>query len=668
MNVESVKHNLQQLLASVRQRFSGYEERPQQIEMIRAILNGIYSQRHVMVEAGTGTGKSLAYLVALLAVILSEKAKKRIVISTHTINLQEQLLKKDIPAVLKAIGKDGEFSAALAKGRGNYLCLRRFFEVLRSTEGVFHSAEEVLNFHELRAQIYNGREVLCGDKAELKLRVLPGVWSEVNCSQDTCLESNCPQYFDCYFRKARSSLEKADIIVSNHALFLTDLAIRRSSENEEGILPPYDFVVLDEAHHVEDVAADAFSVRIEQQSLQRLVSWAQRAGTSLTVRTAASDGEVVARQIVTCCQHCYHAISTLQQGFGALLPANCTTMRLRAEDLERLDNPLRNPLAELVHWFKKLESTEDLPDEVMAEITKVRQRLQAAADDIDFFVEGKGREHVYWLERRGAEIEAVAAPLNVAEVLGTSLFDKSVPVVLTSATLAVPTMSFMAKRLGVGSYYHKIIHSPFDYQRNARLVVPQNAIEPDYSDIGRYERYCADLLVELRKKIRGGIFALFTSYSLLAAVAELVEDELIDLGSMVLKQGDLPRHELIQEFKQQGTAVLLGTASFWEGVDVVGDALRCVFITKLPFAVPDHPLTEARMERLRQRGENPFMSYLLPQAVLQFKQGFGRLIRSTKDRGLVVVADRRILTKSYGRTFLASLPPIPVIDEIVDID
>ena len=664
MNVKQVKENLDHYLELIKLAFPNYEERPEQYQMIRTILNGLYQDKHMLIEAGTGTGKSLAYILALLAVMKASDTKKRAIISTYTINLQQQLVEKDLPLLQQIL--DTDFRVAIAKGRGNYICQMRFMNVLSSLVGVFTSAEEALNFRDLLAEVYDGRKITIGDKAELKTAVLPSVWQEINSSQETCLEDNCPHDFNCIFRKARRELQKADFIVSNHALFFVDLMLRGNTESEDGgVLPAYDFIVFDEAHHVEDAAASAFSIEIKAKSLNQPVAWLQNILKRETIRQALTDSGYDLASVATINQH-YFGQSAILLNQLKNLAEDQYAKRVFATELGAIKDTLAEPLSQLVDITKQMATRSELDDITALEIDKLSMNLKKVADEVDFVLNTRGEEYVYWVEGRQQEA-AYAVPLNIAAMMKERIFECGKPVICTSATLAVPDMKFFAQRLGVDQYVSQIIFSSFDYQKQASLIVPSAAIVPDFRNLTAYERYVADTILEARAKVNGGIFALFTSYKMLDSVFSMVEAQLFSEGHTILKQGEMSRNILLQRFKKDGQALLFGTASFWEGVDVVGDDLRCVIITKLPFPVPDDPIAEARMERIKESGGNAFRDYMLPQAVLSFKQGFGRLIRSKTDTGLVIVTDQRLVGKYYGNSFIQSLPAIPLFREIEDI-
>lgn len=656
MDVVAIKSRLEAFFATLNDHFPNYERRDAQSEMISLILNGFYKKRHVLVEAGTGTGKSLAYLLAVLA-LLATNEQKKIVISTHTINLQEQLLHKDIPLLQKLLRPFVGFQAALAKGRSNYLCKRRFLDLINDIGHGLENVAQVQEFAAIRPLLYAEGDFLIGDRADLPVNVSPELWSKFNATHDTCLERRCPLVRECFFRAAREVLQEADIVISNHALFFTDLAIRGSAENEEGILPPYDYVIFDEAHHVEDVACAALSLRIDGYYLKTLGGAFRSLLTKGTFKEHFVNEPELSQHVEGVMRVYFQNIEGFLQDIQTRSKGQTTLRIASANDLQ-ITNPFTDDLRAILSVCDQLALL-DLSDDEEALLEKAVSQWKRLRRDLDFVLSIEDEGYVYWIEstRQDTATSVLqAAPIEMAATLRETLFEHEVVAVLTSATLASPSLAFTSQRLGVDNYFSKVLNSPFDHQQNAAIYIPPGALEPNYQNNHAYENYLAKLIVETTSLVNGGSFVLFTAYQMLNNVYEQIAAELSWAGLTVLKQGDMPRHELLKQYAEEKDAVLFATSSFWEGVDVVGDALRCVIITKLPFAVPDHPVTEARMEALQASGHNPFMSYQLPQAIIRLKQGYGRLIRSQDDRGIVVIADPRVHTKRYGRMFLEALP------------
>ncbi|MGI6357665.1 MAG: ATP-dependent DNA helicase [Bacillota bacterium] len=656
MNVPKVKAALEQFRASLAERFPDYEPRPEQQKMVNQILNGLYAKRHVLVEAGTGTGKSLAYLLAILSALAAGEEHKA-VISTHTINLQEQLLNKDIPLLQEIFSGLVDFKVALAKGRNNYLCRRKLQDILASDEPAFESLADAQEFSRLKDLLFTDGTFLLGDRSELAVNVSSSLWSTLASSQDTCLERRCPLIKECFFRIAREALREADIVISNHALFFTDLALRGSADSDEGILPPYDLAILDEAHHIEDVASQALSVSVDGYRLKTAGGRLRALIAKGAIHEMLTNEPLLSQSLEATVKSYFDHIDVWLQRL-AVLTEGRSIVRLPLM-AGQLDNPLEDDLKEISQYLEHLQATPGLSDDEEAELEKAQIRWQALSRDIEFLLKHEHEDYVYWAESPLGDYTQgalKAVPIEMAGLLRETLFSRELVAVLTSATLATPSLRFMAERLGVDDYLGKVLSSPFDHQQNAAVYVPEGACEPNYQNNLLYEKYLGQLITEVCRLTQGGTFVLFTSYQMMNSLFDRVAPHLRLLNLELFRQGDLPRHELLNAYKSSDAGVLFGTSSFWEGVDVVGDGLRCVIITKLPFAVPDHPITEARMEALAQRGVNPFMHYQLPEAIIKLKQGYGRLIRSQSDRGAVVIADGRVFSKRYGKLFLEALP------------
>ncbi len=659
MDVIKIKQNIDKYLSKLKNHFPNYEERPEQYDMVRTILNGIYLNKHILVEAGTGTGKSLAYILATLALMQANDNNKKTVISTYTINLQKQLLEKDFPQLQSVLGID--LKVALAKGRRNYVCQNRVINILNNLQGIFDSAEDALNFREVLEEIYDGKKVSIADKAKIKTKISSNVWNEICSSHETCLDEACPFIGDCIFKKARRDLEKADYIISNHALFLTDLLLRGDTEEAEGgILPEYDYLIFDEAHHLEDSATSAFSIEIRKSVINKPVLWLRSMLNRVMVRNSFDQAGYSTNEITSLIQAFFSQSDQFIKSIEDLIGNDLTK---KINENNNIDNPLEPTLLELIKALEIAKEVEAADQICKIELNKVKLSLENLMEDISFVLKANSDDFTYWIEKR-IELTAYAAPLEVDTILNDKVFSKNKSSILTSATLAVPKMDFFAKRLGVNSYISKVINSSFDHKSQSKLIVPDYSVEPKYNEESNYEKLLVKMIKEARDEIDGGMFVLFTSYKMLREVEELLEET---MEEEIYVQGSMPRSMILEEFVSHGNAILLGTSSFWEGVDVVGDNLRCVLITKLPFPVPKDPLVEARMGRIKDRGGNSFRDYMLPQAVLQFKQGFGRLIRSKSDTGVVIVADKRIMSKSYGKMFIKALPPININTKISDI-
>lgn len=608
----------------------GYEVREQQIQMALMVERGLLHDRHVIAEAGTGTGKSYAYLIPL-SFVLGDDA--RIVVSTATIALQEQLLKKDIPFLEATLGVG--FRAELAKGKGNYLCLLRYREELQS-RGLFPEDDLV----ELLRDWVEQTET--GDRAELSFE--PGEsWGRV-CADDTCPGRKCQLNNDCFFAKARKRLQKAGVIICNHALFFTDLNLRDSSGGTASLLPEYRYLVFDEAQHIESIARRTMSTEVSNMRLQvHLNQLRKREGCHLDAlnKALAINGRF------------FEALSKENSSNNYPLPQNYEVTNLGQE--------LKRAVKDTVRMFDP-----DLASERENAIFKCLDRFN---QDLGEILDAADPEKVYWVEksehRRRKLITMHATPLDVSENLDRLLFysDEVSSAVLTSATLSVSgDFSFFRENVGCSRALEISVGSPFSYEDQCLLYLPQGL--PDPREPG-FHTGIAPFIEDILTQTEGRAFVLFTSYRGMNEVWGEIKDR---LPWQLLKQGDLPKNKLIERFKTDIHSVLFATASYWEGVDVPGEALSCVILVKLPFAVPDDPLTQAKIRSIKRSGGNPFYSHSLPQAVLRLRQGFGRLIRSRHDRGLVAILDPRVRTSGYGRYFLNDLPPCREITCLDDVE
>ena len=609
---------------------SGYEVREQQIQMALMVERGLLHDEHVIAEAGTGTGKSYAYLIPL-SFVLGDDA--RIVVSTATIALQEQLLKKDIPFLEEILGVG--YRAELAKGKGNYLCLLRYREELQS-RGLFPEDDLV---DRLREWVDHTKT---GDRAELPFE--PGESWGMVCADDTCPGRKCQLNNDCFFVKARKRLQRAGIIVCNHALFFTDLNLRDSSNGAAALLPEYRYLVLDEAQHIESIARHTMSTEVSNMRLHVILNQLRkRDGCHLDAlnKALAVNGKF------------FEALGRANNSNNYPLPQNY--------DIFDLGQELQRAVKDIVRMFDV-----DLVGERENAIFKCLARFN---QDLGEILEAADPEKVYWVEksefRRRKLITMHATPLNVSESLDRLLFynDDLSSAILTSATLSISgDFSFFRENVGCSRALEISVGSPFSYQDQCLLYLPQGL--PDPREPG-FHTGVAPFIEEILTQTEGRAFVLFTSYRGLNEVWDLLKGR---LPWKLLKQGDLPKNKLIEEFKADLHSVLFATASYWEGVDVPGEALSCVILVKLPFAVPDDPLTEAKIKSIERSGGNPFYNYSLPQAVLRLRQGFGRLIRSRDDRGIVAILDPRVRTKRYGRYFLDDIPSCREITSLDDVE
>ena len=636
----------------IEQFHEGYEYREGQIEMAEAIGRTFQEKKHLIVEAGTGTGKTLAYLIPAIAE--SIRTKKRIIISTGTKNLQEQLMEKDIPFLQKILPK--KFSASYMKGRSNYACIYRLHK--SDDQPMLDGVGDIDNFREV---VEWSRETKTGDRAELTY--LPenlSFWNRINAKSETCIGQKCPDFEPCFITRMRAGAESADIVIVNHHLFFADLNVRGHQFGK--VIPDYGAVIFDEAHLIEDIAADYFGFQISNFQIDEIV---RDAGLLPISDAVATTGIMRAASRVSGLAEQFWVRFKQSRDAEGRFPLLADAFSYRGTDGDDDLTPLGEAYHALDEALSRLETDIDVFSEKLPEADSVVRRIRQTRFDLGFIVKQADRNFVYWLERRGRGIFLQASPVDVSALLQEKLFDKVQTCILTSATLSTNgSFNFIRDRLGLKSGQTNTLVAPssFDYEKQSILYLPKAMPDPRAPE---FSQMAATEIVKILQVTRGHAFVLCTSNSSMAALFELVSSR---IGYPCFLQGSMSKTGLLDKFRETPNAVLFATSSFWQGVDVRGEQLSCVIIDKLPFAVPTDPIVAARSKFIDENGGKSFFDYSVPQAVISLKQGVGRLIRSTTDRGVIAILDPRLRTKGYGRDFLNSLPRMRITGDLADVD
>ena len=684
------------------QKLSNFERRESQLIMLEKVAEAFNDNRIALIEAGTGTGKTMAYLLPAIEWGLANG--KRVAVSTNTINLQQQLTEKDIPLLKDIFPKP--FRAELVKGRTNYVCLRKLNLAVNQP-----SLLELDDLQNELSQIYEwAQKTSDGSKSDLGIQPSERVWEAIQSESDTTLKSKCPYYDRCFFYNARRRAATADILIVNHHLLFADLAMRSQAEqsaSEVAVLPRYERIIFDEAHNLEDVASKYFGSSISYLGILRILNRLYRrkdgreVGLLMFVKNQVESAdfffpgdlaremlELIEEKMIPMTESLKATFTEFADSLLSWLKANASSnyeeIKLRITPKIRTLAEWKDLMSSTPSLIKQMHQLADYIYKVVEGLSKASgafsseslsmavdlraqaERLVAATNSVDMVLLRTDEETIRWIEARqgrtGPIIRFCTAPMDITPIMRHSLYETFPAIVMTSATLSVAkSFDFFSKRIGLSQEKRKleaILPSPFDYANQVIIGIPSDMAEPNTP---AYESKLAPILLQAIRASKGSAFVLFTSYALLNKMYDELKMHLEADGLTVLRQGDMSRHVLLNLFRENISSVLFGTDSFWEGVDVQGESLLHVIIPRLPFRVPSEPIIEARVEDIQQRGGNAFLEYTVPQAVIKFKQGFGRLIRTREDFGAITILDRRIISRVYGRIFLESLPDCQVV-------
>lgn len=629
------------------------EHRPQQESMAKAIENALNSNSPLLFEAGTGVGKSLAYLIP--GILFAIDHKRPFIVSTHTKALQEQIQNNDLPLcrrLFKSIPQlepYAEFKTAMLMGRSNYLCTTRLAHVV-STQGELFPPDGLI---ELERILEWADTTETGIIEELPTPPSPEIWDSINADSSTCNPKNCSQN-GCFFQKAKAQIRKSNLIILNHSLLFSLISSGNVPQNQTpGILLPEDFLVLDEAHTMPDIATDHFGLRISSYSLDRALKTLYNPRTKKGLLTQF--GKQSDRTLVT------QALSSSEEFFNLIRQQHLQ----KQEDKRLLEPNWTDPLIceplKILSDRLAILSTEHTSELIKDTLNDQRHRLQSYYIGIQKSLVLEPPDHVHWIEKSGRSGQLTTirtAPINVAPYIKETIFNRHTPAILTSATLATNN-SLDIFKLRIGAIHEEglIENSPFDYEKNTQIFIAKDSPEPTQDNLTSYRKFLAKAVLSSIPKTLGGTLVLFTNYSDMHFIANEIEADLSNIGRSLWVQGrHLSRTQLVDAFKEAGNAILLGTDSYWTGIDVPGTALSHLIITRIPFENPSHPIKQAQSEWLKKEGQHPFTHLTLPEAVIKFRQGLGRLIRKKTDTGIITILDSRVLNKSYGKTFIAALP------------